>query len=108
MLERLVLFGASGDLAGRYLLPALAALLETGELPDGFEIVGTAHSGWGDAAFRAFADEQLERHGGDVPAATREALLGRLRYRQLDAGDPDAIVAALASEEGPLGVYLAL
>ena len=108
MLERLILFGASGDLAGRHLLPALAALLETGELPDGLEVVGTARSDWDDAAFRAFAGEQLECHGGDVPAATRERLLGRLRYRQLDAGDPDAIAAALDSEEGPLGVYLAL
>jgi glucose-6-phosphate 1-dehydrogenase len=108
VLERLVLFGASGDLAGRYLLPALAALLGAGELPEGFEVVGAAQSDWDDDGFRGAAAERLERHGGDVPAAAREALIGRLRYRQLDAGDPDAIAAALAPEEGPLAVYLAL
>lgn len=34
MIERLVLFGATGDLAGRYLLPALAALHVSGRLPE--------------------------------------------------------------------------
>ena len=108
VLERLILFGASGDLAGRYLLPALASLIEAGELPDGFGVVGTAESNWDDVAFRAFAGEQLECHAGDLPAAAREALLGRLHYRQLDAGDAAAIAAALAPEEEPLAVYLAL
>ena len=40
MIERLVLFGATGDLAGRYLLPALAALHAAGRLPERFEIIG--------------------------------------------------------------------
>ena len=42
MIERLVLLGATGDLAGRFLLPALAALHAAGELPDGFRVVGAA------------------------------------------------------------------
>src|SRR3712207_8302665 len=35
VIRRLVLFGASGDLAGRYLLPALAALYGLDRLPPG-------------------------------------------------------------------------
>ena len=42
MIANLVLFGASGDLAGRFLLPALATLHASGRLPDDFAIVGTA------------------------------------------------------------------
>ena len=34
MIDKLLLLGASGDLAGRYLLPALAHLQEAGRLPE--------------------------------------------------------------------------
>ncbi len=47
VIERLVLFGATGDLAGRYLFPALAALTGAGELPEGG---GSALSVRGDEA----------------------------------------------------------
>ena len=36
MIERLLLFGATGDLAGRFLLPALAELQGAGRLPAEF------------------------------------------------------------------------
>ena len=42
MMKRLILFGATGDLAGRFLRPALAKLLDEGNLPDGLSIVGAA------------------------------------------------------------------
>jgi glucose-6-phosphate 1-dehydrogenase len=41
MIRRLVLFGASGDLTARYLMPALAILHQSGQLPDRFRIVGS-------------------------------------------------------------------
>ena len=40
----LVVFGASGDLAARKLLPAVAALADHGALPDGFTVVGVART----------------------------------------------------------------
>lgn len=40
MIDRLVIFGGSGDLAGRYLLPALAALQAGGRLSERFELAG--------------------------------------------------------------------
>ncbi len=55
MIERLLLFGATGDLAGRFLLPALAELYDEGKLPDGFRVVSTAREDWDDEAFRRHA-----------------------------------------------------
>jgi glucose-6-phosphate 1-dehydrogenase len=51
----LVVFGASGDLAARKLLPAIAALAEHKALPDGFTVVGVARTQWSDAQFRQVA-----------------------------------------------------
>jgi glucose-6-phosphate 1-dehydrogenase len=62
----LILFGATGDLAARMLLPSLYALDRDGLLPDGLRIVATARSAHDDASFRAHAVEALRTH---VPAA---------------------------------------
>ncbi|HUY21047.1 MAG TPA: glucose-6-phosphate dehydrogenase [Acidimicrobiales bacterium] len=51
----LVVFGASGDLASRKLLPAIAALAEHGALPDGFTVIGVARTAWSDTQFRQAA-----------------------------------------------------
>lgn len=75
MISRLVLFGATGDLAGRYLLPALAALHAAGKLPPGFRVVGSATEDWEDATFRRHAIQKLEQHAAEVPAAAREAVV---------------------------------
>lgn len=40
MITHLLLFGASGDLARRFLFPALATLRATGRLPEQLAIVG--------------------------------------------------------------------
>jgi hypothetical protein len=39
MIEQLLIFGATGDLAERFLLPALAQLSAAGHLPDGFHVM---------------------------------------------------------------------
>jgi glucose-6-phosphate 1-dehydrogenase len=113
VITRLVLLGASGDLAGRFLLPALAALREQGRLPAGLSVVGAAGQDWDDDAFRRFAAERLERHAADVPAGARAALVGSLRYRQVDVADAASVASLLrtgplASGGEPLVAYLAL
>lgn len=107
MIERLVIFGATGDLAERYLLPAVAELMAAGELPDGFELIAAAREDMDDAAFRRAAAEQLERYAGDVPAVAREALLGALAYRRVDVADPDDVAQAIRGDR-PVAAYLAL
>jgi glucose-6-phosphate 1-dehydrogenase len=109
MIERLLLFGASGDLVGRFLLPALAALRATGKLGDDFEVVGAAQESWSDEEFRDHAAERLDEHAADVSADAREATVRALRYRAVDFEDR-ASVDALVNDtgSGPLAAYLAL
>ena len=106
MIERLVLFGATGDLAGRFLLPALAALHAAGEIPSGFRVVAAAREELDDEAYQRSAAERLAQHARGVPAESRTALIRSLRYRRADVADP-ASVAPLIDDE-PSAFYLAL
>jgi glucose-6-phosphate 1-dehydrogenase len=114
MIGRLVLFGASGDLAGRFLLPALAALKASGRLPDDFSVTGAAAENWDDERFRAVAEQHLAEHADAVPAGDRAALVRSLRYRQVDVADPASLTDLLKGVGGtddsgsPVAVYLAL
>jgi glucose-6-phosphate 1-dehydrogenase len=110
VIETLVLFGATGDLAGRFLLPALAALQAGGRLPGDFAVVGAASGDWDDQAFRRHAEEQLDEHAADVPAAAREQLVAGLRYCPVDVADADSVgrVLAVTGGTGPVAAYLAL
>ena len=110
LIGRLVLFGASGDLAARFLLPALAALREGGLLPDEFRLVGAAREEWDDEAFRRHAAAALERHGAAVPRPARESLLRALSYRQVDLTHQQSVVDAVrdGSRAEPVAAYLAL
>jgi glucose-6-phosphate 1-dehydrogenase len=101
VIDRLVIFGGTGDLAGRFLFPALAALLARGDLSDRFELVGASRQDWDDEQYRSWAADWLERAGAGT------ALLGSTRYRQLALADPASVEACL-SGEGPVAVYLAL
>lgn len=115
MIERLILFGATGDLVGRYLLRALAAMQAAGELPDRFVVVGAAVEDLDDEAFRAHARKRLDEHAAMVPAEARQALLGALRYSQVDVSDAASVGRAVLGDggsgpaaTGPVAVYLAL
>ncbi|MGM9458256.1 glucose-6-phosphate dehydrogenase, partial [Lacticaseibacillus rhamnosus] len=55
----LLLFGATGDLSKRMLLPSLFGLHEDGLIDPGLRIVGSARSDHDDAEFRAFAAQAL-------------------------------------------------
>ena len=88
----LLLFGATGDLAQRMLLPSLFALHEEGLIAPELRIIGTARRVLDDAAFRAFAGEALERYlpEGRHNSKMIAAFLARLHYVPLDASDPAA------------------
>jgi glucose-6-phosphate 1-dehydrogenase len=58
----LVIFGGSGDLAKRKLLPALYNLALDGVLPEQFAVVGVGRREMSDDAFRAFAREGIEKY----------------------------------------------
>jgi glucose-6-phosphate 1-dehydrogenase len=107
VIDRLTVFGASGDLCARYLLPGLVALRAAGQLSDQFELTGADRSEWGDEQFRAWAAEQLERHAGDLPADARRAIVQAARFRRADVTDPAGVASAIEGD-APLASYLAL
>ncbi|GGE10065.1 glucose-6-phosphate 1-dehydrogenase [Polymorphobacter glacialis] len=87
----LLLFGATGDLAKRMLLPSLFGLDADGLLPDCLRIVATARSGHDRAGYVAFATAALEefveverRNPADMAR-----FLARLDYVPLDASTPE-------------------
>lgn len=111
MIDRLLLFGATGDLAGRFLFPALAELCAVGELPPTFEIVGAAREAMSDDAFRNVVAEDLRRHGSDIARSARDALLRCIRYSHVDlaADNLGSRMRALVGDTGrALAAYLAL
>jgi glucose-6-phosphate 1-dehydrogenase len=58
----MVIFGASGDLAQRKLLPALYNLVQKGLLPKDFTIVGYSRTAYSDEAFRELARVGVEKY----------------------------------------------
>lgn len=108
MIERLLLLGATGDLAGRFVLPALAALRAAGKLAAGFEVLGAARDDLDEAAFRHAVSERLEQHAAAVPRAAREQLVSSLRYRSVDLDQRDSVASLIDAGSGPVAAYLAL
>ena len=77
----LVVFGATGDLARRKLLPALYNLAHEGALPERFEFVGVARGERPDEDFRAMARESIERFSRRWPDRyVLDGLLAEMRY----------------------------
>jgi glucose-6-phosphate 1-dehydrogenase len=91
----LVIFGATGDLAHRKLLPALYNLAHEGALPERFELVGIARSPHSDDDFRQLARESITRFSRREPDSdVLEGLLGDLRYIS-GAFDQDDVYAQI-------------
>jgi glucose-6-phosphate 1-dehydrogenase len=61
----LVIFGASGDLAHRKLMPALYALMFRRLLPQRFAVVGVARTEGDDDSFRSDMKEAVQKHARD-------------------------------------------
>jgi glucose-6-phosphate 1-dehydrogenase len=110
VITRLLLLGATGDLAGRFVLPALAWLAAAGHLPDELHVVGAAAQDWDDATFRAHVTDRWDAHAGDLPDDVRRDLPARLGYSRFDPADPATVAAAVGAlaGDGPVAAYLAL
>jgi glucose-6-phosphate 1-dehydrogenase len=77
----LTIFGATGDLARRKLLPALYNLAHEGVLPEWFYLIGVARGAKSDNGFRDFAREAIVEFSRRVPdEPLLDGLLSRLRY----------------------------
>ncbi|MFW8593056.1 glucose-6-phosphate dehydrogenase [Cribrihabitans neustonicus] len=82
----LVIFGGTGDLARRKILPALFRRHCAGQLPRGARIVGAARSDMDTPQYRALVAEALHQYGGgEASGAVVEAFLQQVSYVALDA-----------------------
>ena len=108
MLNTLVIFGASGDLTARFLIPALVRLHEAGQLPETFRIIGLARDAWDTAAFRGHLEAKLGEFAPTSVPASRDAVLERLEYRRVDATDGRQVAEAVGPLTAPILAYLAL
>ena len=91
----LVIFGVTGDLAQRKLLPSLHGLARDGLLPESLRILGCARSALDRDAFRAQVADSIT---AETPAAERSEdsirrLLDRLDYATVDLGDSASMAA---------------
>ena len=84
----LTIFGASGDLTQRKLIPALYALAFRGLLPSGFGIVGVARTPMADDEFREKMKQAVMEHGRDeFRDDVWEELAAGMRYVATDFAD---------------------
>jgi glucose-6-phosphate 1-dehydrogenase len=83
----LVVFGATGDLAQRKLLPALYHRDQAGQIPKGARIIGVSRRSMSDEQYQAFAKVAIEKYIPEVERTTVEVdvFLKRLAYVTLDA-----------------------
>ncbi len=84
-----VLFGATGDLAHRKVIPAIYQLWRTNLLPAEFSLVAVARRPYSDEAFAAEVRASVEKYSRVQPVdeAAWAELAGRITYQQLDFSD---------------------
>ncbi|SFF07701.1 glucose-6-phosphate dehydrogenase [Sunxiuqinia elliptica] len=80
----LVIFGASGDLTKRKLIPALLELEKQNLLPDQFAVLGVSRTELSDEVFRSRMTEFLPK---DVSSELIEKFLNRLYYQAISTAD---------------------
>jgi glucose-6-phosphate 1-dehydrogenase len=106
----LVIFGASGDLTAKKLMPALYSLAYRHLLPERFGIVGAARTEESDDDFRERMKQAVKDHARDpFKEEPWNQLAAGMRYSTLDFGDDQAegmlsqTLAELDAERGTLG-----
>ncbi|MDX1781062.1 MAG: glucose-6-phosphate dehydrogenase [Thalassovita sp.] len=83
----LVVFGGTGDLARRKILPALFRRYCAGQMPEGVQIIGAARSEMDDDAFKRFVAEAIAEFNGDFHHKKEDlqGFLSILSYVTIDA-----------------------
>jgi len=87
-----VVFGATGDLTLRKLLPALYHRFRDGQMPRDSRVIGAARSKLSDEDFRDRAAKALRKHvaAAELEPDTMQGFLDRLHYVPIDATATDA------------------
>ena len=90
----MTIFGVTGDLTKRLLLPSLYNLAAIKVLPDKFRLLGVAKEDWNEAKLREHIGEALKEFwGAEVDGKIVEWLQGRAGFQQADFDDPESFDA---------------
>jgi glucose-6-phosphate 1-dehydrogenase len=97
----MVIFGASGDLTARKLMPALYNLALNRYLPSGFSVIGTSRTPWSDEQFRAAMLDAVTKNSRTQPVdrAVWNSFAEGLFYQPLAFDDENAFARLKASLE---------
>ncbi|MEJ8572976.1 glucose-6-phosphate dehydrogenase [Microbaculum marinum] len=110
----LVVFGATGDLARRKLIPALYHRLHDGQMPEGARIIAAARRDLDDEGYRDIASRALDEfvEAAALDEKTRDRFLRSIGYVQVDVESDDgwdALAKALPPADGrPRVFYLSV
>ncbi|HEX7760512.1 MAG TPA: glucose-6-phosphate dehydrogenase [Caulobacteraceae bacterium] len=108
-IERLVIFGATGDLAARMLLPSLYFLDADGLLPPAVKVIGSARSTMDRAAFVAHVRDVMDKRSEGVDEKVWKRFAARLDYCEADVTRGEGLKGLAAAIAGaPTIYYLAL
>jgi glucose-6-phosphate 1-dehydrogenase len=100
----IVLFGATGDLAARKLLPGLFHLAAVGLMPDRYRIIGSSRRPMSDERFRELARAAITRFGIIEPADDAwQAFEQTLSFAEATPADASALVTAIKRAERDIG-----
>lgn len=91
-----VLFGGTGDLAKRKIIPALYSAFVNGRLDKDFKFIGAAREKLTDEEFRVRVATAIESYASNVDGATEErraAFLAITHYSKIDARIPEDFAA---------------
>jgi glucose-6-phosphate 1-dehydrogenase len=102
----IVLFGATGDLARRSLLPGLFHLAAAGLMPERYRIVGSApaSAALSDEEFRERARQAVEQFGGTKPEGQAwETFAASLSFGAADPDHTEPLAQAITAAEQAIG-----
>ncbi len=102
----LLIFGASGDLAGRLLLPALGQLMSGEVGPAALQVVGAGTEPWDETAWRDHIRSAFATVGAAGPRVDR--ILAETTYRSADVTSAEDLRDLLDLCTGPPAIYFAL
>ncbi|WP_382307219.1 glucose-6-phosphate dehydrogenase [Herbiconiux sp. UC225_62] len=103
--DTLLIFGASGDLTARLLLPGLGQLLS--DQPDRrLDLIGVGSADWSDEEWRKLVASSFGEAKAD--GACVDALLAQTRYVKADVTDAADLAKVLGMAKGTPAIYFAL
>ena len=85
----IVIFGASGDLTRRKLVPALFSLYHRGLIPQSIRVLGVGRTELSDDAFRNSVSAGVDAAASSADDTSKDAFLKKLYYQQIDTADTE-------------------